>query len=44
MFQNISTDYVEERQTNTKNLKENFIKQNFSKLIIFYGIYSSIWK
>ena len=37
MFQNISTDYVEERQTNTKNLKENFIKQNFSKqLILIY--------
>ena len=34
MFQNISTDYVEERQTNKKNLKENFIKQNFSKQLI----------
>ena len=33
MFQNISanTDYVEEKQKNRGDLKENFIKQNFSK-------------
>ena len=35
MFQNISanTDYVEENKNKT-NLKENFIKQNFSKHIV----------
>ena len=33
MFQNISanTDYVEEKQKNREDLKEIFIKQNFSK-------------
>ena len=39
MFQNISanTDYVEEKQKNRGDLKENFIKQNFSKQsIIIY--------
>lgn len=40
MFQNISTDYVEERQTNTKNLKENFIKQNFSKQLVLIYVLS----
>ena len=33
MFQNISanTDYVEEKQKNREDLKEIFIKQNFSE-------------
>lgn len=39
MFQNINanTDYVEEKQKNKANIRENFIKQNFSKqLILIY--------
>ena len=41
MFQNISanTDYVEEKQKNRGDLKENFIKQNFSKQSILIYIY-----
>lgn len=40
MFQNISanTDYVEEKQKNNANIKENFIKQNFSKQSILIYI------
>ena len=40
MFQNISanTDYVEEKQKNRGDLKENFIKQNFSKQSILIYI------
>lgn len=40
MFQNIgaNTDYVEEKQKNNANIKENFIKQNFSKQSILIYI------
>ena len=40
MFQNINanTDYVEEKQKNRGDLKENFIKQNFSKQAVLIYI------
>lgn len=40
MFQNIgaNTDYVEEKQKNNANIKENFIMQNFSKQSILIYI------